>query len=178
MITEASRIEMKRKSTEKLHIRCTDLMFDHPVDYARCIQREYAEGHKDGFAAFLQCAYYAYLRFRDNPTFFGTVLTYDDYWGSWRKKQDPKIAKLFGYSPDFYLRRLRPGLTTSKWVLRYLMTAETPIAKKRARRFSVILDGFAQDGVPVEAVAKRITALGGVKQAYQATLARKRGPEL
>ena len=96
--------------------------------------------------------------------------------GIWRNRQDPKIAKLFNYSPDFYLRQLKQGLKTSKWVLRYLMNARTPIAESSARLFAVILDGFAQDEVLVEAVAKRITALGGLRMAYKKMLARNRSP--
>jgi hypothetical protein len=168
---------MKRKSTKELHIRPMGFGFglDYPLDYARMIQREYAEGHIGHLAAFLQCAYYAYFSFRRGPVFLGQVLKHDDYWDSWREKQDSPIAKLFAYSPKFYLGRLPHSLTTSKWVLRYLMQATTPEAKRSARRFSVILDEFAHDEVPVEAVAKRITALGGAKEAYKAMLARDRG---
>jgi hypothetical protein len=77
---------VKTKPTKKLHIRPIDLMFDDPLNYARMIQREYAEDHNADLPAFLQSAYYAYLRFRSYPEAFGNALKHDDYWDSWRKK--------------------------------------------------------------------------------------------
>ena len=59
-----------------------DLELNDSLAYARMIQREYAEGLDADLPAFLQCAYYAYLRFRNHPEFFAESLTYDEYWES------------------------------------------------------------------------------------------------
>ena len=72
-------------------------------------------------------------------------------------------------------RQKPKDLTTSKWVLLFIMRAETRNARTRASTYAKILDGFARKKVRADQVPERIKALGGVEDAYDHFLAEERG---
>ncbi len=92
--------------------------------------------------------------FRDFPDAF-EQLKQDPFWDN--SRQRPK------------------DLTTSKWVLYFIMRAETPNVRTRASKYAKILDGFARKRVRADKVPERIKALGGVEDSYAHFLAVERG---
>jgi len=124
-----------------------------PVGFARTVAKEYRkmeDGHHARLRAFLGRAYESYQLFREFPDSFER-LKQEPFWKSSRQK--PR------------------DLTTSKWVLLYVMRAETPNVRTRASKYAKILNGFARAGVRVGQVPQRIKALGGVEAAYAHFLA-------
>ena len=114
------------------------------VDLARTVAKEYREmedGHHARMRAFLGRAYHVYRSFQQVPESF-EELKRDPFWELSRQK--PK------------------GLTTSKWVLLYVMRAETRNARTRASTYAKILDGFARKKVRADQVPQRIKKLGGI----------------
>ena len=127
------------------------------VDLARTVAKEYREmedGHHQQLRAFLGRAYSVYRSFQQDPEAY-EKLKQDPFWKNSRQK--PK------------------DLTTSKWVLLYVMRAETPNARTRASTYAKILDGFARKKVRADQVPERIKKLGGVEDAYDHFLAEERG---
>ena len=128
-----------------------------PVGLARTVAKEYRameDGHHAQLRAFLGRAYHVYRLFQQAPGAY-EELKQDPFWENSRQK--PK------------------GLTTSKWVLLYLMRAETRNARTRASTYAKILNGFARKKVRADQVPERIKALGGVEAAYDHFLAEERG---
>jgi hypothetical protein len=74
-------------------------------------------------------------------------LTQDAFWESQRQK--PK------------------DLTTSKWLLLFLMGAKTPHDRALASKYTKILDGLARDRLKASRFPQRIKALGGLDAAHE-----------
>jgi hypothetical protein len=128
-----------------------------PVGLARTVAKEYRvmeDGHHSQLRAFLGRAYLVYRLFRQAPSSY-EELKRDPFWE--KSRQKPK------------------GLTTSRWVLLYLMRAERPNVRTRASKYAKIIDGFARAGVRADRVPGRIKGLGGVEDAYAHFLAAERG---
>jgi hypothetical protein len=66
---------------------------------------------------------------------------------------------------------------TSRFVLYYIMRAETKSARARASKYAKILDCLHRDGVRVGQVPARIRALHGIEAAYEHFLAEERGED-
>lgn len=130
------------------------------VDLARTVAKEYREmedGHHAKLRAFLGRACLVHQLFCEFPDSF-EELKQDPFWEDSRQK--PK------------------GLTTSKWVLLFIMRAKTPNDRTRASTYAKILDGFAREKVRADLVPERIKKLGGVEAAYDHFLAAERGPRI
>ncbi len=128
-----------------------------PVGLAGTVAREYREmedGHHARLRAFLGRAYQVYQLFRDFPDSF-EELKRDPFWD--KSRQKPK------------------DLTTSKWVLLFVMQAEKPNVRTRASKYAKIVNGFTRARVRADRVPERIKALGGVEAAYAHFLAVERG---
>ena len=128
-----------------------------PLALARIVADEYRvmeDGHHAQLRAFLGRAYRVYRLFQQAPDSY-EKLKQDPFWE--KSRQKPK------------------DLTTSKWVLLFLMRAETRNARTRASTFAKILNGFARQKARDDQVPKRIAALGGVEDAYDHFLAVERG---
>jgi hypothetical protein len=123
----------------------------------RLVAAEYA-GMENGYHArlrdFLRRAYTAYELFRAFPETYGE-LKQDSFWKNSRQK--PK------------------GLTTSRWILYFIMRATKSNDRARATKYAVILDGLSRDKVKPGVVAARIKEMGGIEAACEAMRARKRG---
>jgi hypothetical protein len=129
-----------------------------PVASVRAAAAEYAaieDGYRAQLLEVLDTAYRCYLLFRDCPDDFEELLE-DPFWDFSRQK------------PSKYL-------TTSRFVLYYIMQAETPNVRARASKYAKILDCFYRDGVKVGQVPARIRALGGIEAAYAHFVAISRG---
>ncbi len=85
-------------------------------------------GYHAKLRGFLRRAYQAYDLFREFPGTF-EKLKQDPFWENSRQK--PK------------------DLTTSKWVMLFVMQATTTNDRIRASKYAKILDGFTRDGVKV-----------------------------
>src|SRR5271165_1265597 len=97
---------------------------EETMDLARTVAQEYRDmedGYHAQLHAFLGRAYSVYRSFQQVPESF-ELLKQDPFWENSRQK--PK------------------GLTTSKWVLLYVMQAKTRNAGTRASTYAKILDGF------------------------------------
>jgi hypothetical protein len=129
-----------------------------PVALMKVAAAEYAaieDRYRTQLVHVLENAYQCYLLFLDSPDDFEELLE-DPFWDLSRQKPKKK-------------------LTTSRFVLYYIMRAETPNARARASKYAKILDGFHRDGVRVGQVPERIRALGGVEAAYAHFVAISRG---
>jgi hypothetical protein len=129
-----------------------------PVALVKAAAQQYAaieDGYRTQLVHVLESAYRCYLLFRDFPDDFEELLE-DPFW-------------------DLSQQKPKKKLTTSRFVLYYIMRAETPNARARASKYGKILDGFHRDGVRVGQVPERIRALGGVEAAYAHFVAISRG---
>jgi len=130
----------------------------NPVALARVAAEEYAaieDGYRAQLLQVLDTAYRCYLLFRDCPDDFEELLE-DPFW-------------------DFSRQKPKKMLTTSRFVLYYIMRAETPNVRARASKYAKILDCFHRDGVEVGQVPARIRALHGIEAAYAHFVATERG---
>jgi hypothetical protein len=131
---------------------------EEPMELARTLAREYREiedGHHERLRGFLGRAYSVYLEFRQDKEAYEQLKDEKRFWKISRQKP-PKDLK------------------TSKWVLLYVMRAETRNARTRASTYAKILNGFARNKVKADQVPGRIKALGGVEAAYDHFLAEER----
>ena len=129
-----------------------------PLALVRLAAAEYAaieDGYRAQLLQFLETAYRCYRLFRDFPDDFAELLE-DPFWDISRQKPKKK-------------------LTTARFVLYYIMRAETKSARARASKYAKILDCFHHDGVRVGQVAARIRALHGIEAAYEHFVAIARG---
>ena len=129
-----------------------------PVGFAKTVAKEYAameNGYHAQLRAFLRKAYQSYQLFLEFRGAF-EQLKRDPFWEISRQK--PK------------------DLTTSRWVLLFIMRAKTSNVRVRASKYAKILDRFARDGVKVNQVPDRIAKLGGVEAAYDHFVAVEREP--
>jgi hypothetical protein len=120
-----------------------------PLELVKTTAATYAaveDGYRAQLYAVLADAFHCYLLFRDDPDDFEELLE-DPFWDISRKK------------PNKYL-------TTSRFVLYYIMQAETINERARASKFTKILDGFYAEGVTVDQVPARLVYLGGIEAAY------------
>jgi hypothetical protein len=120
-----------------------------PVGFAKTVAEEYAameNGYHAQLRAFLQNAYRSYQLFLEFPGAF-EELKRDPFWEVSQRK--PK------------------GLTTSRWVLLFIMRAKTSNVRVRASKYAKILDRFARTGIKATRVADRIKTLGGIEAAYE-----------
>ena len=130
----------------------------NPVALVKAAAEEYAAieaGYRAQLLQVLDTAYRCYLLFRDFPDDFEELLE-DPFWDISRQKPKKK-------------------LTTARFVLYYVMRAETPSARARASKYAKILDCFHRDGVRVGEVAARIRDLHGIEAAYAHFVASERG---
>jgi hypothetical protein len=131
---------------------------DNPLSEAERLRVEYAEiddDHDAEVRQLLQRAYYVAAWFRRRPGDFERFQVHPFWKQSGQKPRDPP---------------------TSRWLLYFITQASTLNARKRARRYAVILDGLMQDQVEISAVAARIKDLGGIDAAYEA-IASKPSPD-
>ena len=164
-VTQDSNVKTRQLMTSKLRKSETPEIgsFEEdadPVGFAKTVAKEYAtmeDGYHAKLRGFLRRAYDAYDLFREFPGTF-EELKQDPFWEISRQK--PK------------------DLTTSKWVLLFIMQAKTPNVRIRASKYAKILDRFTRDGVKVGQVEGRISALGGVEAAYEHMVATEQGRAL
>jgi hypothetical protein len=120
-----------------------------PLGFARIFAGEYAamkDGHDAQLLAFLTRAYYVYRLFRQFTAAY-QQLTQDAFWECQRHKPQ--------------------DLTTSKWLLLFLMRPETPHDRALVSRYTKIFDGLARDRVKASRFRQRIRKLGGVEAAHE-----------
>ena len=126
-------------------------------DFVQRLAQEYAqknEGHiHKTVTHFLQRAYLAALRIKNEPHQFERLKA-DPFWKDWWRK--PSDA------------------STSKWVLYFIMRAKTAEVRIRATKYAVILDHYLQWNWPPKDIIGRIEYEGGVETAYEAEQARKK----
>ena len=130
---------------------------DNALSEAERVRGEYAEMAIDQHAEVRQLLQHAYgvaVRFRQRLRDFERFQAHAFWKQSRQKPRDP---------------------STSKWVLLFIMQATTRRMRNLAGTYAVIVDGLMQDQVEISAVASRIQELGGVRPAYEAMRARKRG---
>jgi len=126
-------------------------------DFVQRLAQEYAqknEGHYHKTVTnFLQRAYLAALRIKNEPAEFERLKA-DPFWRApWRRPKDG---------------------STSKWVLYFIMRAKTAEVRIRATKYAVILDTYLQWNRRPEEIITDIEYEGGVEAAYEAVQARKR----
>jgi hypothetical protein len=129
-----------------------------PVALLKLVAAEYAaieDGYRTQLVHVLESAYRCYLLFLDFPDDFEELME-DPLWDFSRQK------------PSKYL-------TTSRFVLYYMMQAEALNVRARASKYAKILDGFHREGISVGQVPGRIKALGGIEAAYAHFVAISRG---
>jgi hypothetical protein len=130
---------------------------DDAFGFVQRVAGEYAvknEGHiHKSVTHFLQRAYLAALRIKNEPHQFERLKA-DPFWEDWWRK--PNDA------------------STSKWVLYFIMGAKTAEVRIRATKFAVILDNYLQWNWRPEEIIGSIEYEGGVETAYEAVQARKR----
>jgi hypothetical protein len=125
-----------------------------PVGFARKVAAEYAtmeNGYHAQLRSFLQKAYHSYQLFLEFPDAF-EKLKQDPFWENSRQKP----------SKD---------LTTSRWILYFIMRAAASNDRARSTKYATVLDKFARAGIKVAQVADRIKKLGGVEAAYKRIVA-------
>jgi len=132
-----------------------------PVGFAKLVAEEYAameNGYHARLRDFLRMSYEAYELFREFPDAFDE-LKQDPFWEN--SRQRPK------------------DLTTSRWVLLFIMRATASNDRARATKYAAILDGFRRDRVKVTQIPKRIIELGGIEAAYERMVdAKKKAPRM
>jgi hypothetical protein len=126
-------------------------------DFVQRLAQEYAqknEGHyHKTLTNFLQRAYLAALRMKNEPAEFERLKA-DPFWKApWRRPKDG---------------------STSKWVLYFIMRAKEAGVRIRATKYAAILDNYLQRNWPPEEIIIDIEREGGVEAAYEAVQARKR----
>jgi hypothetical protein len=129
-----------------------------PVALVKVVAATYAaieDGYRAQLVGVLAETYQCYLLFLDSPDDFEELLE-DPFW-------------------DFSRQKPKKKLTTSRWVLYYVMRAETPNPRGRVSKYAKILDCFQRDGVKVGQVPARIRALGGIEAAYAHFVGIERG---
>jgi hypothetical protein len=160
LVTDDSQIDRMKLMTLKLKKKWRPVLTSFPeelVDLARTVAQEYRDmedGYHAQLHAFLGRANHVYRLFQQVPGAY-EELKQDPFWEN--SHQKPK------------------GLTTSKWVLLFIMQAKTPNDRTRASTYAKILDGFARKKVRADLVPERIKKLGGVEAAYDHFLAEERG---
>jgi hypothetical protein len=119
------------------------------VGFAKLVAEEYAtleNGYHAKLRMFLCRACRAHDIYCESPDAF-EELKQDPFWENSRQK--PK------------------DLTTSRWVLYFVMQATESKDRARATKYAAIIEGFKREGVKSNQLPDRIVELGGIEAAYR-----------